>query len=91
VSHFTVNVGGLEIFICNVDELMRKPFVQVLRRQLLQPLSIQLIMKQFLVIWPKNLKFSNKKTIDVLIEQTSVKVSSSDIALMKNTANHLLA
>lgn len=72
----SVGLKGLEIFICNVEELKRKNFKKVYKRSILLPLDCHFEKKDFLFLATETSElFSNKTLIDTKLDKTSFKIS----------------
>lgn len=85
-SHFNITLGHLEIFICDLQELVRvRDFKLVRKRPVLHPVNVLLFLKKYLVINEELNAFSTRSVINAEVEQTSLRISARDIALFQST------
>ncbi|KAL4496109.1 hypothetical protein ABPG72_015531 [Tetrahymena utriculariae] len=86
-----IELQGLEIFICDVEELKRKTFKKVNKRSILLPLNMSLSKTDYLYLASEQAElFSNKTLIQTKLEKTSFKISFSDLNLINQTVQILL-
>lgn len=86
-----VELKGLEIFICNVEELKTKDFKKVNKRPILLPLDLSFSKKGYLMLASETATlFSNKTLMEVKLAKTSFKITFSDLSLIGSTVNLLL-
>ncbi|KAL4498677.1 hypothetical protein ABPG73_003474, partial [Tetrahymena malaccensis] len=86
-----IELQGLEIFICDVEELKRKAFKKVNKRSILLPLNMSLSKTDYLYLASNESQlFSNKTLIETKLAKTSFKISFSDLNLINQTVQILL-
>lgn len=86
-----VGLNGLEVFICNSQQLRAKKFKNVFKRSILLPLNMKMEKLDYLFLTGKDAKLlSNKTTIDVKLDKTSFKISFSDLTLLNQTVALLM-
>ncbi|KAL4445126.1 hypothetical protein ABPG74_018854 [Tetrahymena malaccensis] len=90
IDEMDVKVEGLEIFICDYDEITHKDFRTVKKREILLPLKIFLSKKKFISVSDDLNQSIEKTLIDLSIQQSSLRISFQDIKLMQDAINYAM-